>query len=672
MAYDTWMENLLVYSSTLFIVFFMGTLSYLTNKYETKGKLQSKNNDNEVNKSNNESLEKYKKRHQMISKNNFIHRPSILDSGMEVVIPWRNNSNIEKNNLLKKSIFRGWYNLIWLMLLSYVITQFMSNYVSYGHFIFNIKYFYSLLMNLHELVLSLFPIYFFSFSSYVIQSLMIYTQKLFVEQLHFQPSHYELYIRYPLTIIQHILQTIMIFGVGAFVYLYCHHWPFTQKLALTMETLALYMKMHSYLLSNEELYQMKYKQNNKNNNEDDFKILQMQDVDRLSDDEVIEELKSRGFRDFDSLVDSSAFFCFFAQSLPSNEVYMPRCLSRRNSNRNDKKNTNSTNNGNKSDISDNNENPSKENDANNNVFEKKESSSSISLNSDNNSITSELSTDKTSIHDLHAKIKELKQIEAQQQRVHYLRMILKDALFMENYRRTIYPQNVTLWNFFEFTCLPTLVYEPLYPRTSSIRIAYVIEKLLFTIFLTICNFTIVEKFILTVFAKMSELSAMQCIIQLSVPMILIEILTFFLVFDCILNCVAEITCFADREFYQDWWNSCSFEEFARKWNRPVHEFLLRHIYYESMNHYKFDRNLATVGTFIFSIALHEVVLSACMHRFTPWLAGLSLFQIPLMPIMKSPVFKNKPLGNITFWSSIIFAVPLIIVLYARGIPMDLQ
>jgi sterol O-acyltransferase len=35
--------------------------------------------------------------------------------------------------------------------------------------------------------------------------------------------------------------------------------------------------------------------------------------------------------------------------------------------------------------------------------------------------------------------------------------------------------------------------------------------------------------------------------------------------------------FADRNFYDDWWNSSSFDQFARKWNKPVHEFLLRHV-----------------------------------------------------------------------------------------------
>ena len=32
----------------------------------------------------------------------------------------------------------------------------------------------------------------------------------------------------------------------------------------------------------------------------------------------------------------------------------------------------------------------------------------------------------------------------------------------------------------------------------------------------------------------------------------------------------DITSFADREFYQDWWNSTTWDQFSRKWNKPVH------------------------------------------------------------------------------------------------------
>ena len=42
---------------------------------------------------------------------------------------------------------------------------------------------------------------------------------------------------------------------------------------------------------------------------------------------------------------------------------------------------------------------------------------------------------------------------------------------------------------------------------------------------------------------------------------------FLLVFDTILNMFGELTHFADRQFYQDFWNASSVGEYFRKWNR---------------------------------------------------------------------------------------------------------
>ena len=54
-----------------------------------------------------------------------------------------------------------------------------------------------------------------------------------------------------------------------------------------------------------------------------------------------------------------------------------------------------------------------------------------------------------------------------------------------------------------------------------------------------------------------------------------------------------------------------------------------------------------------------------MHSFSPWLAIMSLLQLPLMPIMKTKHFKGKPLGNIVFWFGLIIGIPLACVLYSR-------
>jgi diacylglycerol O-acyltransferase-1 len=37
-------------------------------------------------------------------------------------------------------------------------------------------------------------------------------------------------------------------------------------------------------------------------------------------------------------------------------------------------------------------------------------------------------------------------------------------------------------------------------------------------------------------------------------------------FLCRLNIVAELMCFGDREFYKDWWNAKTVEEYWRMWN----------------------------------------------------------------------------------------------------------
>lgn len=67
-------------------------------------------------------------------------------------------------------------------------------------------------------------------------------------------------------------------------------------------------------------------------------------------------------------------------------------------------------------------------------------------------------------------------------------------------------------------------------------------------------------------------------------------LMFYIVFECITNVFAEITRLAHRAFYQDWWNSTTYEEFNMKWNRPVHIFLKRHVYLELILRWNKSKN----------------------------------------------------------------------------------
>ena len=84
--------------------------------------------------------------------------------------------------------------------------------------------------------------------------------------------------------------------------------------------------------------------------------------------------------------------------------------------------------------------------------------------------------------------------------------------------------------------------------------------------------------------------------------------------ECICNAFAELSYFADRGFYEDWWNSTSWDEFSRKWNRPVHSFLLRHVYASTITGYGLSRTQAMFATFLLSACAHELVMIVVTHK----------------------------------------------------------
>lgn len=84
-------------------------------------------------------------------------------------------------------------------------------------------------------------------------------------------------------------------------------------------------------------------------------------------------------------------------------------------------------------------------------------------------------------------------------------------------------------------------------------------------------------------------------------------------------CCSNALCLASHRFSPDSttyrWNSTSWDEFARKWNKPVHTFLLRHVYTSTMTNYQLSRQSATFVTFLLSAAVHELVMVIVTKKF---------------------------------------------------------
>ena len=225
-----------------------------------------------------------------------------------------------------------------------------------------------------------------------------------------------------------------------------------------------------------------------------------------------------------------------------------------------------------------------------------------------------------------------------------------------------YPRNVRLGNFAEFICLPTLVYELDYPRQESTNWWYVAEKTAATFGVLGVMMVVSQGFIYPAVARTVAMKEAGMpleerwkefpfiVSEMLFPLLIEQLLTWYVIWECILNVLAEVTRFADRGFYGDWWNSVSWDQYARDWNRPVHNFLLRHVYHSSISTFHLSRNAATFVTFLLSALVHELCMAILFKKVRGYLFTMQLLQMPLVTLSRTKLLKGRTvLGNVIFW-----------------------
>lgn len=239
-----------------------------------------------------------------------------------------------------------------------------------------------------------------------------------------------------------------------------------------------------------------------------------------------------------------------------------------------------------------------------------------------------------------------------------------------------YPHNLRLGNFAEFICLPTLVYELDYPRQDSTNWWYVAEKTAAT-FGVLCIMMVVSQgFIYPAVARTVAMKEAGMpleerwkefpfiVSEMLFPLLIEQLLTWYVIWECILNVLAEVTRFADRGFYGDWWNSVSWDQYARDWNRPVHNFLLRHVYHSSISTFHLSRNAATFVTFLLSALVHELCMAILFKKVRGYLFTMQLLQMPLVTLSRTKLLKGRTvLGNVIFWLGLFVGPSFITSLY---------
>ncbi|ODQ65259.1 MBOAT-domain-containing protein [Nadsonia fulvescens var. elongata DSM 6958] len=237
-----------------------------------------------------------------------------------------------------------------------------------------------------------------------------------------------------------------------------------------------------------------------------------------------------------------------------------------------------------------------------------------------------------------------------------------------------FPSNISLKNYFSYSSFPTVVYQITYPRTKVIRKTYVLKKLCAIFGIFFLSIIVAEHYlqspIMNSIAVGKEPLADRfkkypvLLADLVAPFTMIFLLIFFMIWDAILDTIGELTRFADRNFYGPWWNSQSWDEYARLWNVTVHRFLLRHVYYASILSFRTTKQNAAFLTFFISSLFHELVMFAIFRKLRGYLMLFQLAQLPLTALSRTKLLKDKPvLNNILFWIGICTGPSIVCSLY---------
>ena len=233
-----------------------------------------------------------------------------------------------------------------------------------------------------------------------------------------------------------------------------------------------------------------------------------------------------------------------------------------------------------------------------------------------------------------------------------------------------YPQNLTVSNYIDYICCPTLCYELEYPRTETRSYMEIFYKTL-AVFGCIFLLTVIsDEFIIPVLDTSAKrlqqqtdwqdgaLIFAETVSWLLFPFMLTFLLVFLVIFEYLCGAFAEITLFADRQFYSDWWNSLDWLEFSREWNIPVHHFFRRHVYTASRN--TMSRPIATCITFFISALGHELIMGCITRKFRGYGFVAMMLQMPIVLVQRSPwVRKRSLLNNVLFWCSMISGLSMV-------------
>lgn len=226
-----------------------------------------------------------------------------------------------------------------------------------------------------------------------------------------------------------------------------------------------------------------------------------------------------------------------------------------------------------------------------------------------------------------------------------------------------------LKRFWYFSFCPSLIYRDNYPMIPKRRYNLILAHF-FNFVYSILFFYILTRYTLIPYTINSRFrdfysfsNFIYDMVRFAIPGSCFLISGFFMFLHSWLNLWSEILKFGDRRFYEDWWTSTNFEEFYRKWNMVVHEWLYYYVYNDTLRFSlgKLNRIQAKFMVFFISIIVHEIIIWLGLGYFYPLLAFFFGGPGLIFTFIRT---KSKKF-NMIFWLEMMVGPGMIFVFYCR-------
>ncbi len=222
--------------------------------------------------------------------------------------------------------------------------------------------------------------------------------------------------------------------------------------------------------------------------------------------------------------------------------------------------------------------------------------------------------------------------------------------------------------YFYFMFVPTLIYRDEYPRTNRIRWEYVLlhlgEALCIIYYAFLIFRTSYPNFEGNISLKpINSYDFIHVTFSCMGHGMTLMIFTHYLVLHLVQNIFSELTRFADRKFYGEWWNSRTFTVFYREWNGVVHDFIHSYLYTDMIEYVKLPKIVSLLLCFFISAVVHEYIVCVAMGFFLPILAVL--FGGPGVIFILLTKNKTGRIWNIFMWLMLSTGNAMLMVMYCR-------